>query len=47
MTDVRIAQTTEHVVVGVDTHSDLHVAAALDPLGRMLGRLEVATTTCG
>ena len=47
MTDVRIAQRTERVVVGVDTHADLHVAAALDPLGRMLGRLEVGTSTRG
>ena len=47
MTGVRIAQRTERVVVGVDTHADLHVAAALDPLGRMLGRLEVGTSTRG
>ena len=47
MTDVRIAQRTERVVVGVDTHADVHVAAALDPLGRMLGRLEVGTSTRG
>ncbi len=47
MTDVRIAQRTERVVVGVDTHADLHVAAALDPLGRMLGRLEVGTSSRG
>jgi len=47
MTAVRIAQRTERVVVGVDTHADLHVAAALDPLGRMLGRLEVGTSTRG
>jgi transposase len=47
MTDVRIAHETERVVVGVDTHADVNVAAALDPLGRMLGRLEVGTTTRG
>jgi hypothetical protein len=35
------------VVVGVDTHADVHVAAALDPLGRHLGILEIATTTRG
>ena len=28
MTEVRIAQRTERVVVGVDTHADVHVAAA-------------------
>jgi transposase len=47
MTDVRIAYATNGVVVGVDTHADVHVAAALDPLGRMLGRLEVETSTRG
>jgi len=47
MTEVRIAQRTERVVVGVDTHADIHVAAALDPLGRMLGRLEVGTSSRG
>jgi transposase len=47
MTDVRIAYGTNRVVVGVDTHADVHVAAALDPLGRMLGRLEVGTSTRG
>ena len=26
-----------HVTVGVDTHADVHVAAALDQLGRLLG----------
>lgn len=35
------------VIVGVDTHADVHVAAALDLLGRRLGTLEVATTTPG
>jgi len=33
--------------VGVDTHADLHVAAALDPLGRMLGRLESGRARAG
>jgi transposase len=47
MTDVRIAYGINRVVVGVDTHADVHVAAALDPLGRMLGRLEVGTSTRG
>jgi transposase len=35
------------VVVGVDTHRDVHVAVALDHLGRKLDVLEVATTTKG
>jgi transposase len=34
-------------VVGVDTHADVHVAAALDQPGRLLGRLEVAASTWG
>ena len=29
------------IVVGVDTHSDIHVAVALDGLGRRLGELAV------
>jgi transposase len=35
------------VVLGVDTHLDLHVAMALDRLGRRLGELTVPTTTRG
>jgi transposase len=35
------------VVLGVDTHLDLHVAVALDQLGRRLGELTVPTTTRG
>jgi transposase len=35
------------VVLGVDTHLDLHVAVALDHLGRRLGELTVPTTTRG
>jgi transposase len=35
------------VTLGVDTHADTHVAAALDQLGRHLGTITVATTTCG
>lgn len=37
----------QRVVVGVDTHRDLHVAVALDHLGRRLDLLEVPTTTKG
>ncbi len=37
----------EEVVLGVDTHLDLHVAVALDQLGRRLGELTVPTTTRG
>lgn len=43
-----IAQLEEpRVVVGVDTHRDVHVAVALDHLGRKLDILEVPTTTAG
>ena len=35
------------VTVGVDTHADVHVAAALDPLGRVLGTHAVPTTPAG
>jgi transposase len=35
------------VTVGVDTHADAHVAAALDPLGRVLGTRTVASTSAG
>jgi hypothetical protein len=33
-----------HLTVGVDTHADVHVAAALDQLGRLLGGLCRHTT---
>jgi hypothetical protein len=36
-----------HVTVGVDTHVDVHVAAALDQLGRLLGTHSTATTPAG
>jgi len=32
---------------GVDTHGDLHVAAAIDPIGRELGHASFATTAKG
>ena len=35
------------VTVGVDTHKDVHVAVALDALGRRLGDLQIPTTTIG
>lgn len=35
------------VTGGVDTHLDLNVAAALDPIGGLLGVAEFATTTSG
>jgi hypothetical protein len=35
------------VRLGVDTHADVHVAVALDQLGRRLGAVTVATTPAG
>jgi transposase len=35
------------VTVGVDSHGDVHVAAALDQLGRLLATTMVPTTTRG
>lgn len=32
------------VTVGIDTHADVHVAAAVDQQGRVLGTVEVAAT---
>jgi transposase len=39
--------TVGSVIVGVDTHSDLHLAVAIDGLGRRLGELSVPTTRSG
>jgi transposase len=35
------------VTVGVDTHKDVHVAVALDQLGRFLDANEIPTTSAG
>jgi transposase len=35
------------VTVGIDTHSDVHVAAALDQLGRVLGTVAIPSTPAG
>ena len=45
--DVEGFSSVDGVVLGVDTHLDLHVAVALDQLGRRLGELTVPTTTKG
>lgn len=37
----------EEVVLGVDTHLDLHVAVALNQLGRRLDSMSLPTTTRG
>jgi transposase len=43
----RIAGDTRHVTVGVDTHSDVHVAAVLDEVGRLLATESFPTTSQG
>jgi transposase len=40
-------QACEQVTLGVDTHADLHVAAALDERGRFLGTCTIPTTAAG
>lgn len=35
------------MILGVDTHADVHVAAALDHLGRLLGTLSIPSTSSG
>jgi transposase len=35
------------VAVGVDSHGEVHVAAAVDQLGRLLATTTMPTTTCG
>ena len=38
---------TRAITGGVDTHADVHVAAALDPIGGLLGVQEFPATTAG
>jgi transposase len=38
---------TRAVTGGVDTHADAHVAAALDPIGGLLGVREFPATPAG
>jgi transposase len=40
-------QTDVAITVGVDTHNDIHVAVAIDALGRRLGELAVPATAAG
>ena len=39
-----MTQTKVKVIGGVDTHGDVHVAAAIDEIGRVLGTASFATT---
>jgi transposase len=45
MTKSSLAQ--EQIIVGVDTHKDIHVAVAIDDHGQLLGQCQVATTQRG
>jgi hypothetical protein len=47
MTASESPATVSEVILGVDTHLDVHVAVALDGLGRRLGELTVPTTMKG
>ncbi len=47
MTQPRVAAQASGVIIGVDTHADVHVAVAIDNCGRRLGELAVATTHTG
>ena len=42
-----MTDSTGPVTGGVDTHKDVHVAAALDGVGRVLGTEAFPTTTAG
>ena len=42
-----IVEAARGVTGGVDTHLDVHVAAALDPLGGLLGTERFATDSAG
>ncbi|HZA86000.1 MAG TPA: hypothetical protein VE466_03915 [Acidimicrobiales bacterium] len=42
-----IVEVTRPVVGGVDTHLDVHVAAAVDPVGGLLGVESFPTTPAG
>jgi transposase len=42
-----MVQRPARVTLGVDTHAEVHVAAALDERGRLLGTCRVATTPAG
>jgi transposase len=42
-----MAQSAGRVIVGVDTHKDVHVARAKDGLGRALDQISVPASTNG
>ena len=46
MTEIAPAR-SGHVVIGVDTHKHIHVAAVMDSVGGILATLTIATDTAG
>jgi hypothetical protein len=44
---VTIVEDARAITGGVDTHADVHVAAALDPIGGLLGVGEFPATAAG
>lgn len=42
-----MADQSAEVILGVDTHAQVHVACLLDQLGRPLGTLTIPVTTAG
>jgi transposase len=44
---VTIVEDARAITGGVDTHSEVHVAAALDPVGGLLGTREFPATRAG
>src|SRR6266700_3601150 len=46
-TAMTIVEDERAIAGGVDTHADMHVAAALDPIGGLLGVQEFPATTAG
>ena len=47
MKDISMPDQPQAVVGGIDCHTDFHVAAALDPLGRVLGTEAFPATSAG
>ena len=47
VTIVETGAETRAITGGVDTHADVHVAAALDPIGGLLGVEEFPATPAG
>ena len=41
--DTLVPARSGHIVIGVDTHKHVHVAAVMDPIGGILDTLTVTT----